>query len=359
VAEHRTPEDSSFSWPPSSSDLAAAQLVDLQLIATSAPPASEVARPLRGESRRAVAGSVRRRRGPSSHHGAPPRWSWLAAGVLLGAVLPGRVDTAPPTRFGHLPAGTSVAMNATSLSIADATRLPAARRPMPGSGHASAGLSATVGATSATPLAHARPSAPSSTSGMPWMTAPGWTSGKVSVGDSLRSTWHQALMNTGFAGAQAFAGGEYRSPGVPPATVAPVGPTLIGARAAKEATSPREARREMPATADAATRSVLGTVQTFRTAWSRLDAASTRRVWPAADRAALTRTFTGISEQRLTLRDCAVSVGGQDATARCAGTLRYRPRVGDQATRTRYGRWDFGLKRQQAGWVITTVRAPI
>jgi len=82
-------------------------------------------------------------------------------------------------------------------------------------------------------------------------------------------------------------------------------------------------------------------------------------VWPAADRAALTRTFTGISEQRLTLRDCAVSVGRQDATARCAGTLRYRPRVGDQGTRTRYGRWDFGLKRQQSGWVITTVKAPI
>ena len=209
----------------------------------------------------------------------PPPWGWLAAGVLLGAVVPGGVDTSPPTGFGR--------------------------------------ASTVVGAA----LMAAGPTEPA---------AP--TAAVPALGNGLEAS---------------------------SAPAASVPSTAVPASRAVPETTPRPVpRRPAPRVTDAATRSVLGTVQTFGAAWSRLDATSTRRVWPAADGAVLTRAFTGISEQRLTLRGCAVSVDRQDATARCAGTLRYRPRVGDHATQTRYGPWDFTLEKQRAGWVITTVKAP-
>ena len=86
-----------------------------------------------------------------------------------------------------------------------------------------------------------------------------------------------------------------------------------------------------------------------------MDASATRAVWPSANANVLARTFTGVREQRLRLAPCRVDRSGQHATATCAGTLRYRPRVGEHSTRVRRSQWAFELERTTAGWVIRSV----
>lgn len=282
--DHRGPQDTSFSWPPPASDLASTDLIDLQtspptLESATASPARRAVisaaptgtndHPAVGPRRFAGRAARASRRVGVGRRGSPPPWGWLAAGLLLGAVLPGPKDTAPPTRLG---------------------------------------VASTLGLTIPTMEA----AAPAPPNEAPAATSP--------------------------------------APMVLPAAAAPAG----------EATAPparSEARRRTRA-ATPGSREILGTVEAFGTAWSRLDADGTRRVWPGADRAVLQRTFNGLREQRLTLDGCAVSVADDEATARCAGTLRYRPRVGDHSTRTRRGRWAFDLERKRTGWVITDVTSP-
>ena len=103
---------------------------------------------------------------------------------------------------------------------------------------------------------------------------------------------------------------------------------------------------------------VIDAIRRYAAAYNRLDATATQAVWRSADRAQLVQVFTGLREQRLTLRDCVVHASGNDATATCRGTLRYRPRVGEHSTISRAGRWDFVLGRGADAWVIYTIAAP-
>nr|MBA2354555.1 nuclear transport factor 2 family protein [Acidobacteriota bacterium] len=80
-------------------------------------------------------------------------------------------------------------------------------------------------------------------------------------------------------------------------------------------------------------------------------------VWPSVDRQALQRAFGSLREQRLTLEDCALSVRGDRATARCSGTVQYRPQVGSRTLRELAGQWTITLKRGARGWAITHVDA--
>jgi hypothetical protein len=103
---------------------------------------------------------------------------------------------------------------------------------------------------------------------------------------------------------------------------------------------------------------ILGTVQQYASAWSRLDARATQALWPSVDRASLVGTFTAIREQRLTLAGCKATVADDLAAVTCRGTLRYRPRVGEHSTRTEQGRWTFDLARRDQSWVIASVGRP-
>ena len=132
---------------------------------------------------------------------------------------------------------------------------------------------------------------------------------------------------------------------VTPTRQAPVAP-----RAARVARASRPTVSEGPA--------VLGTVERYATAWSRLDARATQAIWPSVDRDALVGTFTGIREQRLTLTSCKATVVADRAAVTCRGTLRYRPRVGEHSTRTEQGRWTFDLARHDQSWVIANVGRP-
>jgi hypothetical protein len=123
-------------------------------------------------------------------------------------------------------------------------------------------------------------------------------------------------------------------------------------------------RAEMPAIPRAApprpepAPAVLGAIRRFTAAYNRQDARATAAVWPSADRQALVKAFNGLREQRLTWLSCTTDVTGNQATASCVGTRRYRPRVGDSSTRIQQGRWRFGLQRSAGTWLIASVSAP-
>jgi hypothetical protein len=131
--------------------------------------------------------------------------------------------------------------------------------------------------------------------------------------------------------------------GLPSTKVAPV---------AVQASSPAAAP------VDTVTPGVIDAIRRYEAAYSRLDAAATQAVWRGADRLQLVQAFSGLREQRLTLRGCVVQPVGDEARATCRGTLRYRPRVGEHSTRTREGRWEFVAGRWADGWVIHSITAP-
>lgn len=121
------------------------------------------------------------------------------------------------------------------------------------------------------------------------------------------------------------------------------------------AASPVVASVPAARTVDPRTRQVVAVLQSYGRAWSRMDANAARIVMPTADVDELTRTFTALREQKLTLSGCRVSGTGSTATASCTATRRYRPRQGDHATRVERGRWQFRVVRTRQRWVIADV----
>lgn len=128
------------------------------------------------------------------------------------------------------------------------------------------------------------------------------------------------------------------------------------AAAAHRAAAPTRAPAvPSPESVDPRTRQVLRALRSYEAAYSRMDASAAARVWPTANQEDLTRTFTAVREQRLWLHDCSISAGQEQASGRCRGTLRYRPRVGDHSTRLRYGTWRFALEQESGRWLIRQV----
>ncbi len=121
---------------------------------------------------------------------------------------------------------------------------------------------------------------------------------------------------------------------------------------------PSNARWRTPRAPAPVVRAVMREVRRYESAYTRMDAAAVLAVWPAADRQAVIRHFTGLREQRLQLGGCVVESPADTASVTCRGTLRFRPRVGDHTTRTLRGRWRFALDRQAEGWAIAEVHAP-
>ena len=98
---------------------------------------------------------------------------------------------------------------------------------------------------------------------------------------------------------------------------------------------------------------VRGVLNQYAAAYNRLDAGAAQRVWPGVNRAALSRAFEGLSSQRVSLGNCAVSVTGAAARAQCAGSTTWSPRVG-AGERTEDRRWTFNLARSGSEWRIVS-----
>ena len=93
--------------------------------------------------------------------------------------------------------------------------------------------------------------------------------------------------------------------------------------------------------------------QTYRA----LDASGVAAIWPSVDTRSLSRMFERIERQDLRFETCAYAVSGERATATCAGSLTYVPKVGSTAPRTARHTWSIQLERAAERWHIVSVTA--
>jgi hypothetical protein len=91
----------------------------------------------------------------------------------------------------------------------------------------------------------------------------------------------------------------------------------------------------------------------YESAYTALDAAAARAVWPSVDQRALARAFDGLAAQQVKLGQCDVRVDGTTASAQCSGSASWTPKVGGGA-RMQARRWEFQLRNANAGWQITS-----
>jgi hypothetical protein len=93
----------------------------------------------------------------------------------------------------------------------------------------------------------------------------------------------------------------------------------------------------------------------YENAYTNLDAAAARAVWPGVDERALTRAFSGLQSQQLSLGRCDVAVKGATAHANCLGRASWTPKVGTGRSQTR--QWDFTLQNAGGAWKIVSAQA--
>lgn len=93
--------------------------------------------------------------------------------------------------------------------------------------------------------------------------------------------------------------------------------------------------------------------QTYR----QLDANAVAAIWPTVDTRNLSRMFERIQRQDLRFDTCAFALAETRATATCAGSLTYVPRVGNGAARTDRHTWSIQLERAGEQWQIVGVSA--
>ena len=138
---------------------------------------------------------------------------------------------------------------------------------------------------------------------------------------------------------------------LPPAADAPSRDTNLTARLASSNVAPVPGLAPPPPPRDepAEVREVLSS---YEEAYSRLDPSLARAVWPAVDERALSRAFSSLASQQVTLGRCDVSVNGATARATCAGTATWTPKVGGGGARTEARRWTFDLRKAGDAWRI-------
>ena len=93
----------------------------------------------------------------------------------------------------------------------------------------------------------------------------------------------------------------------------------------------------------------------YADAYTRLDADAAKAVWPSVNRAALSRAFDGLNEQRIAFSDCSVLVRSTQAKATCSGSTTWEPKIGG-GPRTDVRRWAFDLEKSGDDWVIRDAR---
>jgi hypothetical protein len=90
----------------------------------------------------------------------------------------------------------------------------------------------------------------------------------------------------------------------------------------------------------------------YEAAYSRLDAAAARAVWPTVDQRALANAFQGLAAQVVSLGRCDIAVTGSSAQASCVGSAKWTPKVGG-GVQTAPRQWRFTLQDTGSGWIIT------
>lgn len=91
----------------------------------------------------------------------------------------------------------------------------------------------------------------------------------------------------------------------------------------------------------------------YERAYSELDVAAARAVWPTVNAAALGRAFENLDSQRVSLGACSIAAADSRKAARvdCTGTATWTPKVGG-GVRTEPRRWTFELQAAGDQWQI-------
>jgi hypothetical protein len=99
-------------------------------------------------------------------------------------------------------------------------------------------------------------------------------------------------------------------------------------------------------------RLVAGVLDAYARAYSDLDAAAARDVWPSVNERALARAFDALASQHVAFDDCRIDVRGVAASATCRGRASYVGKVGSGDARTEAREWQFDLRRDGEAWKI-------
>jgi hypothetical protein len=139
----------------------------------------------------------------------------------------------------------------------------------------------------------------------------------------------------------------------PPPPAAPVSlPGNSVAPPTAASIAPPAAVTRVAATPTSAIESVLNR---YAFAFSMLDAARAKAVWPTVNERSLERAFDSLETQKFDLGECAISVTMPRAVASCEGTAHYAPKVGNKKLRTERRRWTFRLQQSGEDWAIESV----
>lgn len=93
----------------------------------------------------------------------------------------------------------------------------------------------------------------------------------------------------------------------------------------------------------------------YQQAFSQLDVAAVRQVWPSVDGKALARAFDQLHQENVTFDSCDLTISGRTAVASCGGATRYVPKVGNKGERVQRQQWQFSLHQGTDAWLIDTV----
>jgi hypothetical protein len=94
----------------------------------------------------------------------------------------------------------------------------------------------------------------------------------------------------------------------------------------------------------------------YRDAYSTLDVAAVRAIWPSVDAPALRTTFDRLAEHNVEYDSCKISAADAGAVAVCSGVAQSVP-MGARKTTTERRQWRFVLSTVKNRWLIETVAA--
>jgi hypothetical protein len=144
---------------------------------------------------------------------------------------------------------------------------------------------------------------------------------------------------------------------VPPAPTAPTVSTDAIARPPVEPAPANIVEPARPAVAAIVTPTdaIQRTLRQYQIAFSRLDVAAVRQVWPSVDGKALTKAFDQVEEENLAFDSCDITVSGRRAVASCGGSTYYVPKVGSKNARVQRQQWRISLRQTSDDWVVDSV----
>jgi hypothetical protein len=104
------------------------------------------------------------------------------------------------------------------------------------------------------------------------------------------------------------------------------------------------------------TKAIQRVLNRYRDAFSVLNVAWVKAVWPAADIKTLSASFNRISQQNFEFDTCRILVIETRAEATCRGTAEFT-NAGSRRPRNESRRWEFALRKVSRDWLIESVQS--